>query len=274
MAPRHERSPARAFHAGPVNRLSVVMPVFDEEATIAEAIDNVLAAPLPKGVKLELIIVESNSTDDTRKLVEKYERVPSVQLVLQDKARGKGNAVREGFRHVTGDIVLIQDGDMEYRVEDYPKLLEPIIAGEVDFVLGSRHTRDGAMRHFADAKHVSAVMNAAHWLFATLFNLFYGTRLRDPFTMYKVFRAECIEGMPFVADRFDFDFELAAKLVRRGYRPREIPVNYFSRGYESGKKVRFFRDPLTWVAALVRFRVARVPRRINAPVVLGDRGAA
>lgn len=245
------------------------MPVYNEEATVAEAVDNVLATPLPKGVTLELVIVESNSTDDTRQIVEKYERVAGVELILQETARGKGNAVREGFRHLTGDVVLIQDGDLEYRVEDYPRLLEPIIEGRADFVLGSRHTPDGAIRRFVDAKHISLVMNVAHWFFATLFNVVYRTWLRDPFTMYKVFRRECIQGLEFVANRFDFDWELVAKLVRSGYRPLEVPVSYFSRGYASGKKVRFFRDPLTWLVALVRFRFSRLePRSLPAPAEL------
>ena len=105
-----------------------------------------------------------------------------------------------------------------------------------------------------EARFVALVVNAAHWVFTWLFNITYGTKLRDPFTMYKVFRSECIEGVEFVADRFDFDWELAAKLVRLGYKPIEIPVEYEARSFHGGKKVRFFRDPPTWVAACLRFR--------------------
>jgi hypothetical protein len=97
-------------------------------------------------------------------------------------------------------------------------------------------------------------MNFGHLFFSTLFNVTYGTRLRDPFTMYKVFRRDCLHGLRFEANRFDFDFELAGKLVRAGYRPIEIPVNYRSRSFTEGKKVSFFRDPLTWIVACVKYR--------------------
>ena len=108
-------------------------------------------------------------------------------------------------------------------------------------------------------------MNAAHWVFTWFFNITYGTKLRDPFTMYKVFRSECIEGVEFVADRFDFDWELAGKLVRLGYKPIEIPVEYDARCFHGGKKVRFFRDPPTWIAACLRFRFCSLPVQRRDP---------
>ncbi len=264
-----------------VTTLSVVLPVFNEEATIAEVIDGVLNVGLPDSVRLQLVIVESNSSDTTRDLVSKYDVDDRVTLVLQDRPRGKGNAVREGLRHVSGDIVLIQDGDLEYRVDDYPALIAPIMAREVDFVLGCRHVKGQPMRDFGDHSMTSRLMNIAHWLFTTLFNVIYGTRLRDPFTMYKVFRVECLDGLEFYADRFDFDYEIVAKLVRRGYKPREIQVFYQSRGFDEGKKVRFIRDPLTWFVALVRFRLERldpVPSAIGrvpsaAVIDQNDRGS-
>ncbi len=248
--------------ARPVRMLSVVLPVYNEEATIDEVLGNVLGVSLPPGVQLQLVIVESNSKDGTRKIVQGYESDPRVSVVLQETPQGKGNAVRAGLPHVRGDVVLIQDGDLEYSVDDYQVLLEHIIAGDADFVLGCRHERGRPMREFEGAKHKSAVLNVAHWTFAALFNVVYRTDLRDPFTMYKVFRTECIDGMVFVADRFDFDWELVAKLVRRGYRPIEIPISYNSRGFDQGKKVRPIRDPLTWIVALVRFRFSHVPPRV------------
>jgi hypothetical protein len=109
------------------------------------------------------------------------------------------------------------------------------------------------------ARLVAPIMNTAHWAFTWFFNITYRTKLRDPFTMYKVFRRECIEGVEFVADRFDFDWELAAKLVRLGYEPIEIPVQYDARSFHGGKKVRFFRDPPTWIVACLRFRFCSLP---------------
>ena len=131
------------------------------------------------------------------------------------------------------------------------------MSGRAAFVLGSRHGKDGAtwkVRHFADQAHVSWFMNLGHVLFTALFNVTYGTRLRDPFTMYKVFRRDCLYGLTFEANRFDFDWELVGKLVRAGYTPLEIPVNYESRSFGEGKKVLLFRDPLTWIRACFKYR--------------------
>jgi len=227
--------------------------VYNEAATVGVIVDKVLALDLAD-IDIELIIVESNSTDGSREIVEKHADRPGVTLVLQDRPRGKGAAVREGFTHATGDIVLIQDGDLEYRVDEYPVVLAPLLAGDVNFVLGCRHARGKPMRVFPEARLKSRVMNAAHWIFTGMFNLVYRTRLRDPFTMYKVFRRSCIDGVLFEANRFDFDWELVAKLVRLGNIPVEVPITYEARGFDSGKKVRFFRDPLTWMVALVKFR--------------------
>ena len=250
-------------------RLSVVLPVYNEAGTVAEIIDQVLALEM-RGVELELVIVESNSTDGGRDVVKRYAGNPRVQLILQDRPSGKGHAVREGLSHVTGDIVLIQDADLEYRVDEYPLVVGPLLAGEADFVLGCRHAPGKPMRHFEDARHTSRVMNAAHWVFTTMFNVVYRTKLRDPFTMYKVFRTTCIEGVPFQSNRFDFDWELVAKLVRLGHHPIEIPISYVSRGYQSGKKVRFFRDPVTWVVALAKFRFTRLTALPGDPAVAVD----
>jgi glycosyltransferase involved in cell wall biosynthesis len=249
------------------------MAIYNESSTVATTIDEVLGVDLPN-VELQLILVESNSTDGTRDIVRGYADDPRVVLVLQDEPRGKGNAVREGFRHATGGIILIQDADHEYSVTDYPALIAPIMAGDADFTLGCRHVPGKPIRVMHGTRAVASVVNAAHWVFLFMFNLTYGTHLRDPFTMYKVFRSECIEGVEFVADRFDFDWELVAKLVRLGYVPIELPVEYNARSFEGGKKVRFFRDPPTWVWACLRFRFCRLPKQVRRSVAgpLGDNG--
>jgi glycosyltransferase involved in cell wall biosynthesis len=260
-----QRDPAR--RRAEIVRLSVVMAVFNEEATVAEAIDRVLGIDLGSS-ELELVIVEGNSDDRTREIVDGFGDDPRVRVIHESEPRGKGRAVRTGLEAVTGDVVLIQDGDLEYRVEDYPVLLGPIATGEASFVLGSRHADGVAMREFERARGVGRLMNFGHYIFTFLFNTVYRTRLKDPFTMYKVFRTECIEGLSFCADRFDFDWELVAKLVRRGHHPVEVPVYYESRGFESGKKVRFFRDPITWIVALVRFRFSKIPAPVDTSVSL------
>jgi SAM-dependent methyltransferase len=239
-------------------KLSLVMPAFNEAQTIAGGIERVLAKQLD-GVDIELIIVESNSTDGTRDIVRSYEGRERVRVVLQDRPAGKGNAVRAGFAEITGDFVLIQDADDEYDIEDYDSLLEPLISGEAAFVLGARHGGGSwKMRRFAGQPVISFALNLGHWFFATLLNLVYGLRLKDPFTMYKVFRADCLDRIRFECNRFDFDYELVIKLARKGYVPIEIPVNYRSRSFDEGKKVSVLRDPLTWLWAIAKFRFEKI----------------
>lgn len=249
------------------------MPVYNEASTVRTVIDDVLSQQLPD-FELELVIVESNSTDGTRQIVREYDERPETTVVFQSEARGKGYAVREGFRHATGDVVLIQDADTEYSVSDYPALLDPIRDGRADFTLGCRHVRGRPMRVMAESRFVCWMLNAAHWGFTFLFDVVYGVRLRDPFTMYKVFRRSCIENVEFVSDRFDFDWELVGKLIRLGHRPLEVPVSYCARSFSEGKKVRLLRDPPTWVAACIRFRFARLRcpagETVASPAGVGD----
>jgi glycosyltransferase involved in cell wall biosynthesis len=183
-----------------------------------------------------------------------------VKIILQDKPRGKGNAVREGLDHAQGDIVLIQDADLEYDLNDYEALLEPIATFKKPFVLGSRHGGKWKMRHFNDQQRLAAYFNFGHVLFTTLTNLLYGQHMKDPFTMFKVFRRDCLYNLYFECNRFDFDFELVIKLIRKGYVPVEIPVNYDSRSFKEGKKVDMFRDPLTWIKASFKYRFVKITK--------------
>ena len=249
-----------AARIGQVRTLSVVMAVYNEVHTVADVIEQVLKVDIGDRC-LELIIIESNSTDGTREIVRSFEAKPGVTVIYQDRPQGKGFAVRAGFVAASGEVILIQDGDLEYSVSDYPALLQPIEDGTTSFVLGSRHVRGRPMRHFAEARWTSFALNTAHWVFTGLFDVTYGVRLRDPFTMYKVFRRECVEGLEFKSDRFDFDWELVGKLIRCGHRPIEVPVTYTSRDFSSGKKVRMWRDPLTWIVACAKFRVTPIVRR-------------
>lgn len=237
-------------------QLDVIMPVFNEADTVREVIDEVLALDMP-GVRLVLTIIESNSRDGSREAVMAYADHPDVNIVLEERPGGKGLAVRKGLSLVDGDVVLIQDADLEYEISDYPRLLAPIRSGAADFVIGSRSLVTSAIRDFPDQPMMARVLNAGHAFFVRMFNVVFGSELSDPFSMYKVFRRECIAGMAFRATRFDFDWELAAKIIRRGFVPLEIPVSYDSRSYNEGKKVRLFRDPLTWFWICARVRMER-----------------
>jgi glycosyltransferase involved in cell wall biosynthesis len=241
-----------------VRVLSVVVPVFNERATAKESLDAIVAKTIP-GWELEIIMVESNSTDGTRDIVLGYRNHPRVKVVLEEKPRGKGHAVREGFKHATGEVMLIQDADLEYDLADYDVLLAPIAAGRQTFVLGSRHGEGGwALRKFDDQPLHALLLNTAHWTFTMMINVALGVWLKDPFTMYKVFRRDCLDGLTFECNRFDFDWELLIKLVRKGHRPIEIPISYKSRSFKEGKKITMFRDPLTWMWALVKYRCVRL----------------
>jgi glycosyltransferase involved in cell wall biosynthesis len=237
--------------------LSVVVPIFNERATVQEALDAIIAKRI-EGWELEIILIESNSTDGTREIVQGYASRPGVRLILEDRPRGKGHAVRAGFAAATGEVVLIQDADLEYDLGDYEVLLEPIAAGRETFVLGSRHASGWAIRTFADQPAQALVLNLAHWGFTLMINASLGVWLRDPFTMYKVFRRDCLRGLPLECNRFDFDWELLIKLIRRGHLPVEIPIRYKSRSFKEGKKISMFRDPLSWIWALAKFRFQRL----------------
>ena len=244
--------------------LSLIVPVYNEKKTFPVMMERVLGKTVP-GLDREILLIESNSTDGTKEEVEKFRDVPSVRILYQDRPCGKGHAVRAGLAQATGDFVLIQDADLEYDVNDYDQLLEPLRNYSCAFVLGSRHVGSWKIRRFSTQPLVSTAMNLAHWGFTTLLNLACHSRLKDPFTMYKVFRRDCLHGLTFTANRFDFDWELVIKLLRKGYAPLEIAVNYESRSFGDGKKVSFFRDPISWFWALLRYRLEPLHKHRTRP---------
>jgi LSD1 subclass zinc finger protein len=246
-----------AVSQGHGEKVSIVLPVFNEARYAAQVIDAVLAKVLR--IDKELIIVESNSTDGTRDIVRRYEGVPNVRVVLEDRPRGKGHAVRTGLSHVTGSIVLIQDADFEYDIDDYDALLEPILQNRATFVLGSRSLGldDWKVRKYDATPIRGLALNMAQVLFAKTYNLLYQQRVTDVNTMFKVFRTQCLDGLDLRSDGFELDIELACQLARNGHSPMEIPVNYVARGFDQGKKIRFWRDALPSYAAFFRNRLTQ-----------------
>jgi ribosomal protein S27E len=246
----------RRAHASPsTEKLSVVLPVFNEARYAADVIDALLHKDL--SMDKEIIIVESNSTDGTREIVQRYEGVAGVKILYEDRPRGKGHAVKTGLRAATGSILLIQDADFEYDIDDYEALLEPILQRRTNFVLGSRSLGlgDWKVRRFAHGAFKGFLMNAAQVGFAHTFNFLYQQRTTDVNTMFKVFRRECLEEFELESDGFDLDIELVCKLVKNGHAPIEVPVNYVSRDFEEGKKISFVRDALPSYLAFFRYRL-------------------
>ncbi|MFM8716534.1 MAG: glycosyltransferase family 2 protein [Spartobacteria bacterium] len=236
-------------------KLSVIVPLYNEASTAEEVLAALVAKRVP-GMDMEIVLIESNSTDGTREIVRSYEGKPGVQVIWEDRPQGKGHAVRAGLAASTGDIILIQDADMEYSMDDYEKLVAPLLEGRADFVLGTRHTEGTwQMRQFTSGKQIATLFNLAHWAFTAMLNLSLGTRMTDPFTMFKVFRRSCLEKFTLECNRFDLDWEIVIKLVRAGYKPLEIPVSYHSRDFKEGKKVSIWQDPPTWMKAWWKYAV-------------------
>jgi hypothetical protein len=236
--------------------VSIIIPVYNEQNTVRELLESVYKKNLEHlCLTKEIIIIESNSTDGTRNTVEQFvNEHPEVIVVYEDKPCGKGHAVRNGFVIATGDFIAIQDGDLEYDINDYDQLLKPLVNYRRAFILGSRHTGDWQMRRFKDESVRAWILNLGQLLFTWLINAGCGTKLKDPFTMYKLFRRDCLFSLCFDGNRFEIDWEIVIKLIRKGYIPEEVPVNYVSRSFSEGKKVRMLKDPILWMLCFVKYR--------------------
>jgi glycosyltransferase involved in cell wall biosynthesis len=221
--------------------LSVVMPVFNEKDTIEQIIPRVLAVP----VRTELIVVDDGSTDGTRDLLPALQERYGFKLVLQPRNAGKGNALRRGFEEVGGDLVVIQDADLEYSPEEFPDLIALICEGRADVVYGSRFL--GRHRVFLFTHY------AGNRLLTLITNVLYNTMLTDMETCYKVMRTEVLRSFKLESDGFGIEPELTAKIFKRGYRVYEVPITYDGRGYEEGKKITW-RDGVVALWVLLKYR--------------------
>ncbi len=221
--------------------LSVVMPAFNEKATIDEIIRRVLAVP----VRTELIVVDDCSRDGTRDILTQLQAELGFTLLLQDVNQGKGAALRRGFAAVTGDLVVIQDADLEYSPEEFPQLIEPICQGRADVVYGSRFLgrhRVFLLSHYLGNRALTLVTNI-------LFN----TMLTDMETCYKVMRTEVLRSMTLHSNGFGIEPELTAKILKRGYRVDEVEITYDGRGHADGKKIGW-RDGVVALWVLLKYR--------------------
>jgi glycosyltransferase involved in cell wall biosynthesis len=221
--------------------LSVVMPVFNEVQTVEEMIRRVLAVPL----RTQLIVVDDCSTDGTRDVLARLQAELGFTLLLQSRNRGKGSALRRGFESVAGDVVVIQDADLEYSPEEFPQLIELICEGRADAVFGSRFL--GRHRVFLFTHYVG------NRLITLVTNLLYNTMLTDMETCYKVMRTEVLRSMELHSNGFGIEPELTAKIFKRGYRVYEVPITYDGRGYLEGKKITW-RDGVIALWVLLKYR--------------------
>lgn len=222
-------------------KLSVIIPVYNERGTIEEIVKRVRAG----GVAKEILIVNDGSEDGTGEILKTLADFPGVTVIEHPENRGKGAAVVTGIQAASGDVLVVQDADLEYDPAEYSKLIAPIVSGDVDVVYGSR---------FASDTQRPALMNwLANWLLTKFTNLLYNARLTDMETCYKMFRREIVDDLVIHARRFDFEPEFTAKVLKRGIKIQEVPISFNPRRYSEGKKITFW-DGLEAVWTLVKYR--------------------
>jgi glycosyltransferase involved in cell wall biosynthesis len=226
--------------------LTVVIPVYNEKATLREIVQRVKSVRI-EGIEIEIVLVDDCSTDGTRELIKNELEREVGKAVYHEKNAGKGAALRTGFKHATGDFVIVQDADLEYNPTEYPKMLEPLLDGRADVVYGSRFMGEGAHRVLYFWHSVG------NKLLTLASNIFTNLNLTDMETCYKVFRSEVIKKIAIEQDRFGFEPEVTAKIARMGCRVYEVGISYSGRTYEEGKKIGF-KDAFTAFICIIKYR--------------------
>ncbi len=223
-------------------KISIVIPVYNEQATLREIVRKVEATPLDK----EIILIDDGSTDDSRKILKEFENREGFVVRYHEKNRGKGAALRTGFSQVSGDVVIVQDADLEYDPRDYTALLEPVLDGRADVVFGSR---------FLGGPH--RVLFYWHYVgnkvLTTLSNMLTNLNLTDMETGYKVFTRRVIDSISLKCDRFGFEPEITSKISKKKFRVYEVPISYSGRDYSEGKKITW-KDGIAALWYIFKFR--------------------
>ena len=234
--------PALPFELPTGFLLSVVVPVFNECDTVTRLLGRVQALPVP----LEIIVVDDCSTDGTRDVLARLQSIPNVKVILKDQNEGKGAALRTGFEHANGNVVIVQDADLEYDPRDIPSLLRPIVEDKADVVYGSRYlNRDLTVGS-------SGVHQFGNWVLTVMSNLMTGMELTDMETCYKAIRRDLLQSMNLEQNRFGFEPEVTAKLAKLDVRIEELPVRYAARDWDEGKKIGI-KDAIATIYCIFRY---------------------
>ncbi|OGM23370.1 glycosyl transferase [Candidatus Woesebacteria bacterium RIFCSPLOWO2_01_FULL_39_21] len=233
-------------------KLTVIIPVFNEENTISELVDKVKNARLSKKLDKEIIVVDDGSLDKTAKILRK---IKGIRYFSHKKNQGKGAAIKTGMKKARGEIVLIQDADLEYNPDDFKKLIEPILKRESDVVYGSRF-RNLRLTLFGKNRTPMPLHYLGNKFLTFLTNLLYQANLTDMETCYKVFKKDVINADEIMADRFNFEPEFTAKILKKGIKIHEVPITVIPRSYNEGKKITW-KDGLIAVKVLLRERFSK-----------------
>jgi glycosyltransferase involved in cell wall biosynthesis len=227
-------------------KLSIIIPVYNEEKTILKVLDKVKKVKL-NDITKEIILVDDFSTDGTKNILSEL-KDSSLKIFFHQKNHGKGAAIRTALKHATGDIIIIQDADLEYEPEEYPKLLEPIIENETKVVYGSRLK---AIRK--NIKNMYKLHYIGNTVLTLMTNLLYGSMISDMETCYKVFKKEVLNDIKLKSKRFDFEPEITAKILKKGYKIKEVPINFVGRKFDEGKKITW-KDGIKALYYLIKYR--------------------
>ncbi len=232
----------------PLRRLSVVIPVLNEEKTIEKLIQKVQRVSLP-GLEKEIVVVDDGSRDQTREILK---QIQGIRYFFHEKNRGKGAALKTGIAHSTGDVLLLQDADLEYKPEDYPALVRPILKGDFQFVMGSRFLLEKP-KFFTKSGAPFFSHYLGNHMIIWLTNFLYGQQNTDYEGCYKVFTRSLIQSIPIKADGFAFDNELICKSLRRGFKIAEVAIHYEPRLYSQGKKIKW-QDGVLMLWTILKWR--------------------